>query len=103
MIVTDHTERSRSARYQRSGDNRKRARRTQFLNVLMADVADVFNEENATVVRLFKKESTTANVVYECRFTWMCAAKPFGPNIHPTDAGYQAITKAIVAVLPANL
>ncbi|HUY43546.1 MAG TPA: SGNH/GDSL hydrolase family protein [Acidimicrobiales bacterium] len=79
-------------------------RRTyRSFNVPMADVAEVFKEEDTTVVRLSKKESTTANVVCECRFTWMCAAKPFGPNIHPTDAGYQAITKAIVAVLPANL
>jgi len=53
-MVTDHTERLRSARYQRSGDNRKRTRRTRFLHALMADVAEVISEENTTVVRLSK-------------------------------------------------
>jgi lysophospholipase L1-like esterase len=33
----------------------------------------------------------------------MCAPKPFGPNIHPNNAGYLAIAKAIAAVLPAKL
>ncbi|HUY42190.1 MAG TPA: SGNH/GDSL hydrolase family protein [Acidimicrobiales bacterium] len=83
--------------------NRTLLQTYRSFNIPMADVAEVFKEEDTTIVHLSKKESTTANVVYECKFTWMCAAKPFGPNIHPTDAGYQAITRAIIAVLPANL
>lgn len=72
-------------------------------NVRMADISSAFHEEDTHVVRNTKKEITTANVQYECKFTWMCAPKPFGPNIHPTDAGYLAIAKAIEAVLPARL
>lgn len=71
--------------------------------IRMADVAKAFHEEDVHVVRISKKEVTTANVQYECKFTWMCAPKPFGPNLHPTDAGYQVIAQAIAAVLPANL
>jgi lysophospholipase L1-like esterase len=71
--------------------------------VRMADISRAFHEEDTHVVRNTKKEITTANVQYECKFTWMCAPKPFGPNIHPTDAGYLAIAKAIEAVLPARL
>jgi lysophospholipase L1-like esterase len=26
-----------------------------------------------------------------CKDTWMCAASPLGPNIHPTDKGYELI------------
>jgi hypothetical protein len=43
------------------------------------------------------------NVKYECKLTWMCAPKPFGPNIHPNDSGYLAIANAIAAVLPPKL
>jgi len=69
----------------------------------MADVSKAFHEEDTTLIRLSKKENTTANVQYECTLTWMCAPKPFGPNIHPNDAGYLAIAKAIAAVLPARI
>jgi hypothetical protein len=72
-------------------------------NVRMADISKAFHEQDTHVVRNIKKEITTANVVFECKFTWMCAPKPFGPNIHPTDAGYLAIAKTIQAVLPAKL
>ena len=34
-----------------------------------------------------------------CQVTWMCAAAPFGPNIHPNDAGYEAIAGAVEAKL----
>lgn len=71
--------------------------------VPIADVATAFHEEDTSVVRISKKEVTTANVSYECKFTWMCAPKPFGPNLHPTDAGYQAIANAIELVLPSKL
>lgn len=68
----------------------------------MADVVEVFHEEDMTKVRISKKEVTTRNVQYECKYTWMCAPKPFGPNLHPTDAGYLAIAQAIRLVLPSN-
>jgi lysophospholipase L1-like esterase len=69
----------------------------------LADVSKAFHEEDTTPVRVSKKETTTVNVQYECRLTWMCAPVPFGPNIHPTDAGYLAIAKAIAAVWPSRI
>ncbi len=71
-----------------------------FFKVPMADVASAFHEEDLGVVRIPHKESTTVNVQYECKLTWMCAPKPYGPNIHPSDAGYAAIAKAIAVLLP---
>jgi lysophospholipase L1-like esterase len=71
--------------------------------VPMADIATAFHEEDTRIVRTAKNEATTVNVRYECKFTWMCAPKPFGPNIHPSDAGYAAIAHAIEVVLPRNL
>jgi hypothetical protein len=71
--------------------------------ISLADVSKAFHEEDMSLVRVSKKENTTANAQYECRLTWMCAPKPFGPNIHPNDAGYLAIAKAIAAVLPPSI
>jgi lysophospholipase L1-like esterase len=71
--------------------------------ISLADVSKAFHEEDTSLVRVSKKENTTANVQYECRLTWMCAPKPFGPNIHPNDAGYLAIAKAVAAVLPPRI
>ena len=28
-----------------------------------------------------------------CTYTWMCAAPPLGPNIHPTNKGYRVIAQ----------
>jgi hypothetical protein len=69
----------------------------------MADITSAFHEEDTRVVRIAKKETTTVNVQYECKFTWMCAPSPYGPNIHPNDAGYLATARAISAVLPPRL
>lgn len=68
--------------------------------VPVADVSAAFHETDTHVVRVVNNEKVTANVDYECRFTWMCAPQPFGPNIHPTNAGYEAIAVAIAAVVP---
>ncbi len=70
-------------------------------SILVADVATAFHEQDIHVVRYSQHESVPANVHFECLYTWMCAPKPFGPNIHPTDAGYQAIANAIAKVLPS--
>ncbi|MGC1419348.1 MAG: hypothetical protein WA786_04420 [Acidimicrobiales bacterium] len=69
----------------------------------MADITAAFHEGDTRVVRNSKKEVTSVNVQYECKFTWMCAPRPFGPNIHPNNSGYLAIAKAIAAVLPPTL
>jgi lysophospholipase L1-like esterase len=83
--------------------NRSLAKVYGSFKVPMADVATAFHEEDLRRVRTPHKEATTVNVQYECKFTWMCAPMPFGPNIHPTDAGYAAIANAIAVLLPPNL
>jgi lysophospholipase L1-like esterase len=66
------------------------------------DVADAFHEPDSTVPKGPGHDVRPVNVRYECRFTWMCAAAPYGPNIHPTDAGYAAIATAMEQVVPAG-
>jgi lysophospholipase L1-like esterase len=83
--------------------NRSLAEVYASFKVPMADVATAFHEEDLRRVRIPHREVTTVNVQYECKYTWMCAPKPYGPNIHPSDAGYEAIANAIAVVLPANL
>ena len=83
--------------------NRSLAQVYGSYKVPMADIATAFHEEDTHIVRNTKNEATTVNVRYECKLTWMCAPKPFGPNIHPSDAGYAAIAHAIELVLPRNL
>jgi hypothetical protein len=39
------------------------------------------------------------SVAMICEMTWMCAAAPQGPNIHPNHAGYAAYASANLSVL----
>lgn len=81
--------------------NRVFARVYGSFGIPVADVEGAFHEDDTHLVAVAgQKERVPANVVYECRYTWMCAPRPYGPNIHPTDAGYAAIARAILAVFP---
>ena len=71
--------------------------------IRVADVATAFHENATYLIRKNSKEAQPANVHFECFYTWMCTPRPYGPNIHPNDRGYQAITTAIIAVLPSSL
>ncbi len=71
-------------------------------SIAMADVASAFHESDTHRIPKPGHEAVPANVHYECSFTWMCSPRPYGPNIHPNDAGYQAIAGAIAKVLPAT-
>jgi len=84
------------------------------LNATLKDVYDSFSIPLANVVAQFHVINSDAvkglpvglahgYVAQTCEFTWMCRTSRFGPNIHPTDAGYQAIARAIDAVLPVSL
>jgi lysophospholipase L1-like esterase len=70
------------------------------LHVAVADVADAFHEPDSRAI-FSGKERIATNVRFACLYTWMCAPRPYGPNIHPRDAGYAAIARAILQVLPA--
>lgn len=60
----------------------------------IADVQDAFHTTDFTT-----HHGLPLNVATICRLTFMCAAPPVGPNIHPTNAGYRVIAAAIAAQL----
>ena len=70
-------------------------------SVPMVDVATTFKMTQTTPTVFTGVGTVPLNVAETCRLTWMCQQPPLGPNMHPNNAGYQAIAGAIVAVLPA--
>lgn len=73
----------------------------QAQGMRMANVARVFHLHQSTSTTNSSGKRVPTNVATVCDLTWMCAAAPYGPNIHPNAAGYEAIADAIIAVLPA--
>jgi hypothetical protein len=65
----------------------------------MADVAAAFGTGDTAQVTVAGIGKVPADVAQACALTWMCHAAPYGPNVHPDDAGYQAIARAIADVL----
>jgi lysophospholipase L1-like esterase len=70
-------------------------------DVPVADVGATFNTEDTDPITLASVGTVPDNVAEVCLLTWMCQTAPYGPNIHPNDAGYEAIADAIAAQLPA--
>jgi lysophospholipase L1-like esterase len=60
----------------------------------MADVAGAFATTDTTPTALAGHGTVPTNVARICQWTWMCAAKPVGPNIHANATGYQMIAGA---------
>jgi lysophospholipase L1-like esterase len=69
--------------------------------VAMADVGTAFNTDDTDPISLAGFGTVPDNVAEVCLLTWMCQTAPYGPNIHPNDAGYEAIANTIAAQLPA--
>ncbi|HEX3565984.1 MAG TPA: SGNH/GDSL hydrolase family protein [Acidimicrobiales bacterium] len=65
----------------------------------MADVAGSFNSASTDPTMLAGVGMVPRDVARICSLTWMCSAKPFGPNQHPNADGYRVITQAIMAAL----
>lgn len=63
--------------------------------VPMADIASPFDMTDSTPVDLPGFSAVPENVARVCSLTWMCTSPPLGPNSHPNDAGYHAISLAI--------
>ena len=64
----------------------------------VADVAGAFGNDAFTpLVPLFPGFDVPVNVARVCQWTWMCAPKPVGPNIHANDAGYAVMAQAFEA------
>lgn len=70
------------------------------LHVPIADVAAAFSLNDTNSAKVQKNVATKVRSLEVCELTWMCALAPYGPNVHPNDAGYLAIAGAIEAVLP---
>jgi lysophospholipase L1-like esterase len=77
----------------------------QAAGVPVADVQAAFaTTDFATTVAPPDLGPVPLNVALVCRWTWMCAAPPVGPNIHPRPAGYRVMAAAfVVALLGADL
>ncbi len=69
-------------------------------SIPVALTTKAFLQGDSTVVMLPGFGALTAGVAMVCQLTYMCLPAPLGPNIHPNDAGYQAIADSIVLVLP---
>jgi lysophospholipase L1-like esterase len=65
----------------------------------MADVAGSFNTASTNPTMMSGVGMVPRDVARICTLTWMCSAKPFGPNQHPNDDGYRVISQAIMAAL----
>lgn len=61
----------------------------------MADVAEAFDMTSTDPTWLPGTGLVPQNLARVCDLTWECASPPFGPNTHPNDAGYRAISDAI--------
>jgi lysophospholipase L1-like esterase len=64
-------------------------------DIPMATVSSFFDADDHSRVNLKEMGSVPSNVASACELTWMCAPKPYGPNLHPNDAGYLKIAEAI--------
>jgi hypothetical protein len=68
-------------------------------NIPMATVSSFFDVHDHSRVNLEGVGKVPNNVASACELTWMCAPKPYGPNMHPNDAGYLKIASAIESEL----
>jgi hypothetical protein len=70
--------------------------------VSVADVAARFKSSDTAPTTLARFGTVPTNVAEVCQLTWMCAARPFGPDDHPNKTGYMVIAQTIVAALPSQ-
>ena len=65
----------------------------------VANVARAYALSDTTKVTVPDLGAVPTNLARVCSLTWMCRSAPFGPNIHPDNAGYRVMARAIAAVL----
>jgi lysophospholipase L1-like esterase len=68
----------------------------QAFAIPVADVAQAFQSDNFTLIPLV---NLPLNVFLTLSWTWMGAAAPLGPNIHPNSLGYAVIAGAFTKKL----
>ncbi len=71
--------------------------------IAVADMPQVFESTNTTMVSTGTFGTVPQNVANVCAWTWMCAPHPFGPDDHPNKSGYQKIAETIAGQLPSSL
>ena len=69
--------------------------------VSMATVGAAFDSRDVERVHMSGAGRVPENVASTCQLTWMCEPPPYGPNLHPNDAGYAMIASAIESELKA--
>jgi hypothetical protein len=71
-------------------------------SIPVAKVPGLFQTGNPKPVQMKGVGTVPENVAMVCQLTWMCKAKPWGPDDHPNNAGYRLIAVAIAAELPSK-
>jgi hypothetical protein len=72
-------------------------------DIPVADVAAAFKSADTASTTLAPFGQVPVDVSEVCRMTWMCAARPFGPDDHPNKAGYMLIARTILSAVPSQL
>jgi hypothetical protein len=70
--------------------------------ITTAAVPTYFDMNIATPTTVDNVGTLPLNVEEACQLSWFCYGSPFGPDDHPSNAGYSMIAAAIEAVLPKS-
>jgi hypothetical protein len=70
--------------------------------ITTAAVPTYFDMNVATPTTVDNVGTLPLNVEEACQLSWFCYGTPFGPDDHPSNAGYSMIAAAIEAVLPKS-
>jgi hypothetical protein len=70
--------------------------------ITTAAVPTFFDMNDATPTTVDNVGTLPLNVEEACQLSWFCYGRPFGPDDHPSNAGYSMIAAAIEAVLPKS-
>lgn len=75
----------------------------RLAGIQVADVAGAFATNDSTPVTVAGLGQVPLNVARICQWTWMCAPRPLGPDIHANAAGYAVMAGAFLAEIPTSL
>jgi len=67
--------------------------------VPMANVGAAFDLGATAPVHVPGLGTVPTDVARTCSLTWMCTARPLGPNSHPNDDGYSVVSRALASTL----
>jgi lysophospholipase L1-like esterase len=73
-----------------------------LVGALNSSLDRIYATAGATVAQVddaFAVGTFPASALNACQWTWMCAAPPLGPDIHPNTAGYGVIAQAFAEVV----